>query len=79
MKNKIVTLQNGLVCCVLEELEYKERNFVYAIEVNGEEIGTQIYILEVINESGKKFLKEIGDEELITEISNLFLLKIKSN
>ena len=70
----IVTLENHKEYLLLEELNYANRRFVYAVGVNPDETPTNEYIIfEALNlgESGE-FLKELSNKEEIDALSEEF-------
>lgn len=71
MKDKIYTLNSGTKIYILDEIDYNNQKYVMSAVVdNANKVTDQIALLKYIEEI--KSFDQIGDEELIKEIANIF-------
>ena len=80
MKEKILKLNNGIECYVVEEVVVDRKKFCLAYEANTEEgiLYNRFMILEEKLENGKIIVAGVTDEERMN-ITSLILDKIKTS
>ena len=77
MKDYVIKLSNGAKAYVLDELEYKNKKYIFAGELdeNDEPIKENVHSLEVLMNGDKLITKTITDFEIASVVNNLFLAK----
>lgn len=77
MKDYVIKLDNGAKAYILNELEYKNKKYIFVVELNelDEPIKTNVHSLEVQLKGDKLITKTISDFETASVINNLFLSK----
>lgn len=77
MKDYVIKLSNGAKAYVLDELEYKNKKYIFAVELdeNDEPIKENVHSLEVLMNGDKLITKTITDFEIASVVNNLFLTK----
>ena len=81
MVDRVINLKNGVSCYVLDELEYKDRKFIFAAEVDkeNEDLKDSYLVLELsIKENDDLSVKNIEDFETESAVTNLFLARLNS-
>lgn len=79
MKNNILNLEEDIKVYVLDELDYKNKKYVFTIQLdeNGEPIEENVHVLEVTVLNEKLIAKQIEDFEISSIVSNMFLARLK--
>ena len=77
MKDYVIKLSNGAKAYVLDELEYKNKKYIFSVELdeNDEPIKENVHSLEVLMNGDKLITKTITDFEIASVVNNLFLAK----
>lgn len=76
--NSVITLDNDKNYLLLEKVEFESRNFFMAVYLNEEEEPTDEYmIFEEILEDNEKYVEEVEDERILSNLLELFTNKAK--
>lgn len=76
--NSVITLDNDKNYLLLEKVEFESRNFFMAVYLNEDEEPTDEYmIFEEILEDNEKYVEEVEDERILSNLLELFTNKAK--
>jgi len=80
MTDKIIKLNNNLNICIIDEIEYKGKKYVYGIECDSKEenIIENYYVLEAKLEGSDLIVDDIDDVERESVVHNIFLSRLKN-
>ncbi len=78
MKDYVIKLANNAKAYVLDELEYKNKKYIFAVELdsNDEPIQSNVHVLEVVINGNTLTTKTIEDFEVASVVNNLFLTRV---
>lgn len=81
MKDNILKLEEDTRVYVLDELEYKNKKYIFTIQLdeNNEPIEENVNALEVYVEDNNLIAKKIEDFEISSIVSNMFLARLKKD
>lgn len=77
MKNNVITLNENVKCCVVDELDYKSKKYIFCIQIdeNDEMIENATHVFEVVVKDDKLITKVIEDFEVASIVTNMFLAR----
>lgn len=81
MKDNIITLNNDIKCYVIDELTYKNKKYIFSLEIdeNEEMIENAVHVFEVAIKDNKLITKNIEDFEISSIVNNLFIARQMEN
>ena len=69
----VITLENNENCLLLEKVVYENNNYFLSVILNEFEEPSEDYvILKEILDEGEKFVERVTNDDLISELLNLF-------
>ena len=79
MKDNVIELNNNIKCYVNDELTYKNKKYIFCIELDENEtlINDSVHVLEVSVKDNELITKPIEDFEISSVVNNLFLARLK--
>lgn len=77
MKGNVITLNGNIKCCVVDELNYKNRKFIFCLQLdeNDDMIENATHVLEVTVKKDKLMANKINDFEIASVVNNMFLAR----
>lgn len=82
MKDNVITLNDDVKCFVADELTYKNKKYVFCIQLdeNEELIEDAVHTFEITVKDNALITKDIEDFEIASVVNNLFMARqIKEN
>lgn len=78
MKGNVITLNENVKCCVVDELNYKNRKFIFCLELdeNDEMLENAVHVLEITVKNDKLMANKIEDFEIASVVNNMFMARI---
>lgn len=79
MKDNVIILNDKIKCYVNDELTYKDKKYIFCIELDENEslINEAVHVLEVSVKKNELITKPIEDFEIASVVNNLFLARLK--
>lgn len=76
----VVTLENGKEFLLLEEVNFSDKRFVYAVRVLPDDTPTNEYIIfEALKVNDEEYLKDINDKATYDQLTEAFKDVIANN
>lgn len=77
MKDDVITLNGNVKCYVLDELNYKEKRYIFCVQIdeNDEMIENSTSVFEVLIKDDKLITKAVEDFEVASVVNNLFIAR----
>ena len=77
MKDDVITLNGNVKCYVLDELNYKEKRYIFCVQIdeNDEMIENSTSVFEVLIKDDKLITKAVEDFEVASVVNNLFMAR----
>ena len=78
MKDDVITLNGNVKCYVLDELNYKEKRYIFCVQIdeNDEMIENSTSVFEVLIKDDKLITKAVEDFEVASVVNNLFMARM---
>lgn len=78
MKGNVITLNETVKCCVIDELTYKNKKYIFCLQLdeNDEMIENATYSFEVSVKDDKLITKAIEDFEIASVVNNMFIARL---
>ena len=79
MIDKIIKLTDNTTIYILDEIDYKNRKFIYGVEWDSEKeiLKENYFVLEVKVKNESLILDNINDVEIESVVNNIFLYRVK--
>lgn len=79
MIDKIVRLADNTTIYILDEIDYKNKKFIYGVECDKEKeiLKENYFVLEVKVKDDALILDNINDIEIESVVNNIFLSRVK--
>lgn len=80
MKDKVITLKDGVKYYIIDETYLDNRNFCLGVEVleKKEEITDNYLMFEVVSSESGSFIKKVDDVSIKEKLLNLFVNSFKN-
>lgn len=77
MKDNVITLNGKTKYCVVDELDYKGKKYIFCFELdeNDDMVENATYVFEVTVSGDKLITKTIEDFEVASVVNNMFLAR----
>lgn len=81
MKDKVITLDNGLEFSALDQIIIDNKAYVFAVEVDKQkqEVLNSFIVLNVRQEGNELVFSDLSDPDEIEKIVNIFIERLKAN